>query len=508
MIHSPLRVLVAGFQHETNTFAPSLATWEAFNRGDGFPPYQRGDTMLSQLQDINIAIAGFVRVAREAGWEVLPSVWAGASPSSYVTTDAFERISADLLHDVQAAMAKGLDALYLDLHGAAVAEHADDAEGELLARVRACVGPHVPIVVSLDLHANITARMIELADALVSYRTYPHIDMADTGARAADLLKHRLRLGRRQAVAVHRLPFLIPLNAQSTWIQPAQGIYEQLGQLEAQAGAALSFCMGFPAADFAECGPVLWAHADEPEVAQSAAQALMSLASPPEQWRCDIPTAKAAVSQAMRLASAASHAQGPVVIADSEDNPGAGGDSNTTGLLHELVAQGAGRAFAQQVALGMLYDPQAAAAAHAAGVGAVIEMSVGQSVPTYAGPSPAPLHGRFTVRALSDGRTTLRGPMMTGAPVNLGPSACLDIDGVLIAVVSGKAQLLDRVLLAMVGIDAQAMRIIGVKSSNHFRADFTPMASQVLVCKSIAPMAADPGDLAWQHLPAHMRTRP
>jgi microcystin degradation protein MlrC len=500
------RILVAGFQHETNTFAPSLADWAAFNRGDGFPPYQRGAAMLETLQGVNIAIAGFLRVARAAGWAVIPSVWAGASPSSFVTQDAFERISADLLADLTAAQRSGLDAVYLDLHGAAVAEHAPDAEGELLARVRALVGPECPIVVSLDLHANVTARMLQLADALVAYRTYPHIDMADTGARAAQLLKDRWRLGQRPALAVHRLPFLIALNAQSTWTAPAQGLYEQLGQIEQQHGATLSFCPGFPAADFAECGPVLWAHADDAHRAQAAADAFLALAGETSQWRCAIPKAHDAVQEALALLT--DDEQAPVVIADTEDNPGAGGDSNTTGLLHALLEQGAGRRFPAQIAFGLVFDPDTAAAAHAAGVSVVIDVALGHSVPTYAGMSPAPLHGRFTVRALSDGRTTLQGPMMTGAPVNLGPSACLEIEGVLIAVVSGKAQLLDRCLLAMVGIDAEAMRIIGVKSSNHFRADFTPIASHVLVCKSIGPMAADPADLPWQHLPAHIRTTP
>jgi len=502
----PLRVLVAGFQHETNTFAPSLADWAAFNRGDGFPPYQRGEAMLRKLRPINIPIAGFVGVAETSGWQITPSIWAGASPSSYVTEDAFERISTDLLDDVRAALAQGLDAVYLDLHGAAVAQHVSDAEGELLARVRALVGPDRPIVASLDLHANVTARMFEQADALVSYRTYPHIDMADTGALAAELLKRRLRLGHRQAVAVHRFPFLISLNAQSTWTEPARGIYSHIPGLDDTHHAVLSFCMGFPAADFEECGPVLWAYADTEAHARSAADALLGQAGQAPIWRCDIPTAHDAVARALQLVT--SPDQAPVVIADSEDNPGAGGDSNTTGLLREFVAQGLGKRFPHRVAFGLLFDPEAAAAAHAAGVGGVIERGIGCSVPTHAGMSPAPLQGRFTVRALSDGRTVLTGPMMTGAPVNLGPSACLEIDGVLIAVVSGKAQLLDRVLLAMVGIDANAMQVIGVKSSNHFRADFTPMSSHVLVCKSIAPMAADPGDLPWKHLSPHTRTRP
>ena len=500
-----MRILIAGFQHETNTFAPSRADWAAFNRGDGFPAYQRGPAMLETLQDVNIPIAGFARAARERGWAVIPSGWAGASPSAHVTRDAFERISADLLADLRAALAAGLDAVYLDLHGAAVAEHADDAEGELLARVRALIGPDRPLVASLDLHGNITARMFELADALVAYRTYPHVDMADTGARAAALLARRLAIGRRQALAVRRFPYLIPLNAQSTWTQPAEGLYRRLGEIEAEHRASLSFCMGFPAADFAECSPVLWAHADTPAAASAAAHAFFAEASPPEQWRADVLNASDSVARALALAAQAS---APVVIADTEDNPGAGGDSNTTGLLHAFITQGAGRAFPGQVAFGLLFDPETALAAHQAGTGAYIERAIGRSVPIYSGMSPPPLAGRFKVRRLSDGRTTLRGPMMTGAPVNLGPSACLEIDGVLIAVVSGKTQLLDRVLLGMVGIDALAMRIIGVKSSNHFRADFTPIASHVLICKSGAPMAADPADLAWRHLSPLTRTRP
>ena len=177
-------------------------------------------------------------------------------------------------------------------------------------------------------------------------------------------------------------------------------------------------------------------------------------------------------------------------------------------MLHELVGQAAGKQFPHAVAIGLFNAPEVAQAAHAAGEGAVIECELGRSVPTYAGMSPPPLRARFTVRRLSDGHTRLQGPMMTGAPVALGPSACLELDGILIAVVSGKAQLLDRVLLAMVGIDATAMRIVCVKSSNHFRADFAPIASHVLICKSNAPMAADPADLAWTRLSPDVRTRP
>ena len=497
------RILIAGYQHETNTFAPSLADWAAFQTGENFPAYVRGQAMLEQLTGLNIPVGGFIDAARREGWQIVPSAWAGATPSSYVTRDAFERISAAILEDVRAAMLQGLDGVYLDLHGAAVAEHADDSEGELIARIRVLVGPRVPIVASLDLHANVTQRMLALSDGLVAYRTYPHIDMADTGERAAQLLRAHLQSGRKAEVQARRLPFLIPLNAQSTWMSPAREIYEELAAIEAQTGCMLSFCMGFPASDFAECGPVVWGHGG---AAQDAVQRLFELASAPQQWRPDFLPAHEAVQQALSVA--AQHTA-PVVVADTQDNPGAGGDSNTTGMLHALLAQGAGRQWPGQVALGLLYDPEAARKAHEAGVGAVLELALGQSVPTFTGQvSDPPLQGRFVVRALGEDVCEIKGPMMTGVKVRIGPCACLEIDGVLIAVASGKMQMLDRELFRAVGIQPEQMKLLVVKSSNHFRADFTPIASRVLVAKAAGPMAADPGDLPWKKLSPQTRTRP
>ena len=497
-------VFIAGFQHETNTFAPSLADWEAFNRGDAFPAYIRGEAMQTQFTGVNIPVGGFIDAAKRHGWQLWPSVWAGASPSSYVTRDAFERIATDLLQDLKQALSQGIDAVYLDLHGAAVAEHADDAEGELLARVRAIIGENMPLVASLDLHANVTQRMLATADALVAYRTYPHIDMAETGERAAELLQRRMRLGRREALTVHRLPYLISLNAQSTWLQPAKDIYAAIDDIDKAHHSVLSFCMGFAAADFEECAPVLWAYAGEAHQAQAAADALHQLAAPPAQWRIDFLEAREAVAQALALA--AQHTR-PVLIADTQDNPGAGGDSNTTGMLHALLQQGAGQRFPGAVALGLMYHPEVAAKAYAAGVGALIDVVLGVSVTTYSGMSDAPLSARARVVAISDGRCVLKGPMMRGMTSQLGQSACLDIEGVLVAVVSGKAQLFDREMLRILGITPEAMKLIVLKSSNHFRADFEPIASKVLVAKAIGPMAADPGDLPWRKLSAHTRTR-
>ncbi|WP_298925175.1 M81 family metallopeptidase [uncultured Ramlibacter sp.] len=499
-----MKILVAGYQHETNTFAPTKADWAAFNRGDSFPAFIHGQAMLDKLSGINIPIGGFIDAARTRGWQLVPSSWCGAIPSSYVTEDAFERISASILADVHKG---GFDAVYLDLHGAAVAEHVDDTEGELLARIRRVVGAAIPIVASLDLHANVTHRMLQEADALVAYRSYPHVDMAATGELAAQLLARRFQLGRREPLHFQRLPFLIPLNAQSTWMEPAKGVYEELLELDRDFDSVLSFCMAFPAADFAECAPMVWGHGAQ---AEAAVRRLAERVTEPTQWRLTTLDAADAVVHALALATNRSQ---PVVLADTQDNPGAGGDSNTTGMLHALLQQGAGRRFPGQVALGLLFDSEAAAMAAAAGVGATISTTLGKAVPTFTGNlSDPPVRGEFKVRAVHDGKVTLKGPMMTGLTVHLGPCACLEIDGVLVAVASGKKQMLDRELFRMVGITPEAMKLIVVKSSNHFRADFTPLvadaATDILVAKAAGPMAADPADLPWKHLPASTRRRP
>jgi microcystin degradation protein MlrC len=497
------RILIAGYQHETNTFAPSLADWAAFNCGESFPAYMRGQTVIDQMTGINMPISGFMDAAKRWQWDLVPSVWAGATPSSYVTQDAFEKIAAAILEDIRNALPKGLDGIYLDLHGAAVAEHADDSEGELLARIRQLVGPSMPIVASMDLHANVTQGMLAQSDALVSYRTYPHIDMANTGELAAQLMQRRLKLGRKEPMFARRFPFLISLNAQSTWMEPAKTAYEQLLALDRESGVMLSFCMGFPASDFDECGPVVWGHGQH---AEKVVEQLFAAISEPSVWRPQWLPAREAVVHALATAS---RSAAPVVIADTQDNPGAGGDSNTTGMLHALLQQGAGKAFPGQVALGLMFDPDTAQMAFEAGVGAQINCYLGKAVPIFTGQlSDPPLQGRFTVKAISDGRCVLKGPMMTGVAVQMGPSACLEIEGILIAVVSGKVQLLDRELLRTVGIHAEQMKLVVVKSSNHFRADFTPIASEVLIAKAPGPMAADPADLPWQKLNPLMQRQP
>lgn len=503
-----MRIFVAGFHHETNTFAPSVADWAAFGAGAGYPAYARGAAMLEQMSGGSLAIAGFVREARARGWTLVPSVWAGAMPSNRVSADALARIRDEMLADLREALRDGLDGMLLDLHGAAVAEGADDAEGELLACLRAVAGPSLPIVASLDLHANVTRRMLTHASAMTAYRTYPHVDMVATGERAAQMLARRLVPGApARRTHARRVPFLLPLNAQCTLMEPAASVIAQLQRLEANADLELSFAMGFSAADFAECGPVLFGHGTDAAALQRAVDTLHEeVCARRREWSAELLAPAEAVARALSLAGPG---YGPVVIADTQDNPGAGGDANTTGMLHALRAAGTGRLLDGGVALGLLFDPDSAGAACAAGIGARLQLSIGRAVPTWAGTfTDPPLRGEARVLAVHDGNLPLHGPMTAGATARLGPCACVEVDGIRVLLASAKAQMLDLDLFRFLGVEPDAMRLLVVKSSVHFRAAFAPIASHILVAKAPGPMPADPGDLPWRHLDPATSPRP
>src|SRR5579872_7226160 len=177
------RIAIGGFLHETNTFAPTKASYADFVHGGGWPSMTGGGDLLKVMRNINVGLAGFVGEAEMRGWELVPTIFAAASPCAHVTMDAYERIARAIVKGIRSA--GRIDAVYLDLHGAMVSEYYDDGEGELLRHVRQVIGTDLPLVASLDLHANVTPEMVHHADALIAYRTYPHVDMADTGRAAA-----------------------------------------------------------------------------------------------------------------------------------------------------------------------------------------------------------------------------------------------------------------------------------------------------------------------------------
>jgi microcystin degradation protein MlrC len=490
-------IAVGGMQHETNTFAPSKADYAAFEAGGGWPSIQRGEPLFEAVAGANLPVQGAIEVLRARGHTLVPLTWAAASPSAHVTQHAFETIVGDLLDRLRAA--GKVDGVYLDLHGAMVCEHVDDGEGEILRRVRECVGPQVPVVASLDLHANVTRQMVEQADALTIYRTYPHVDMAETGGRAATLLDRMLSEGRRPAKAFRQFDYLTGIPSQCSFIEPCKSLYGRIADIERRHRASIDFAPGFPMADFPECGMSVVAYASDVATAQAALKEIGdAVAAAEPDFALELLSPDEAVQRAMKTGAPGA----PTVLADTQDNPGAGGNGDTTGLLAALI-----RHRAPDAVLGLLCDAASAARAHEAGLGATTEFRLG-AISGVQG--HVPVVARFTVERLGDGKFTCTGPMFRGFRMALGPMALLreQQSGVRVVVASRKTQAADQEMFRHLGIEPVRQRILALKSSVHFRADFQPIAREVLVVQSPGPALADPVDFAWTRLRPGIRMRP
>jgi microcystin degradation protein MlrC len=493
------RIAIGGFQHESHSFAPLPTGWAQFLHPGGFPRLQRSATLLDALRGTSLPSAGAIAAAEAAGAAIAPLVWCMANPAGPVTPDAFERIAALLVAALSDALEEGpLDGVFLELHGAMVAVDFPDAEGELLRRVRAVVGPTVPIAASLDPHANKTAAMVACSDLLVPYRTYPHVDQKETGALATRLLLEMIGSGRRPAKLHWPLDFWTPLPGQCTMVAPmAEVMAERVRIAEASPGIVeLGFCFGFPYADFPGCGMAIAAYAEtEAQAAEATAALARFIAAKEADFAKGAIPAAEAVAEAKRLAAGAGR---PVVLADTQDNPGGGGHGDTTGLLAELIAQQA-----EGAVLGLINDAESAAACHAAGEGASLPLSLGGRS------DGAPLAVTATVERLSDGRFTLTGPMGRGNPADLGPSALIRVaPGIRVILVSRKMQAHDQALFTHLGVEPAAQTILVLKSSVHFRAHFQPIAEAVLVAAAPGPVVADPAVLPFRNLRDGLRLRP
>ena len=489
------RIAVGGFQHETNTFAPLHATLADFEQADAWPGLTEGNPLFEAVKGINLPAAGFIDEARSLAHELVPLLWCSAQPSAHVTRDAFEKICQRML--AKLADALPVDAVYLDLHGAMVAEHIEDADGEVLARVRQLVGNSIPVVASLDFHANVSARMVECADGLVSYRSYPHVDMTETGVRAAALL-HDLLQQRAPAKFHTSLPFLIPLTSQCTLVEPLSSLMARAQSLERDPVMSLCFTPGFPAADVPECGPSIFGYARDPELLASAARTLVGMALEREpEFALDLIN----VEQATRLARDADVPRDrPLILADTQDNPGAGGNADTMSLLKALIA-----ARVESVLAGVIWDAEAAARAHAAGRGASLDLALGAR---SGFPGETPLVARFTVEQLGDGRFIGTGPFYRGGRFELGPMALLRTGNTRIVVATRKQQAADTAMFRHVGAEPFAARVLVLKSSVHFRADFGDQASRIVIVEAPGPNVADPSRLPFRRLPADKRLTP
>jgi microcystin degradation protein MlrC len=492
-----MRIAVGGFLHESHSFAAHPTTYRDFLEPGGFPPLCHGEGLVNSLRDTSVPAAGAISVIEAEGATIVPLAWGFANPAGPVQDEAFERIAAVNCALLSMALDDGpLDGVYLDLHGAALVDSFPDAEGELLRRVRAIIGPTLPLTISLDPHANLTEAMVNLADVVVPFRTYPHVDMKEAGARAARLLFERIRRGAPWNRAFRTLDFWIPIGAQCTLVSPMDQVMSERAMIGGRPNVIeLAFCFGFPYADFFGCGPALAAYANTQDEAEKAADQFLGIVAAREpEFTQELLSSSDAVTEAKRRIATSA---GPIVIADTQDNPGGGGHGDTTELLAELVRQKARGAL-----VCLINDRQSAASCHAAGEGATISLSLG-------GKSDGlPFQCSARVERLTNGRFTLTGPMGAGNPGNLGPTALIDIDGVKVIVVTRKMQALDQAIIRHVGIEPSACPILVLKSSVHFRADFGPIAGHVIVAVAPGPVVADPATLNFRHVRADIRRRP
>ncbi len=482
------KIAVAGFQHETNTFAPQPTTFEIFEERGAWPELTRGESLIKRFLGLNLPISGFISACNH---KVEPILWAAAEPGGFVENDAFELITNEIVDGI---INSRPDAVYLDLHGAMVTRKYDDGEAEILRRIREAAGYDLPLAVSLDLHGNLSKSFFDLADLVTIYRTYPHVDLAETGARAADLLSVALKKPLKKAW--RRANFLIPVTAQGTDYQPSKNIYNYIDKISQNEVASIDLAMGFPPADIPELGPVIVAYDQSQKVANDSVEKVFKKLLEAEPIYNDrLVSAEDAVADAVKSIN------GPVVIADVQDNPGAGGTGDTTGLISALI-----KAKASDAILSMLYDPDTAEAAHKGGVGSEIDVSLGGKYTTYS----KPIKCKVLIEAISDGRFLFTGPMFGGSHADLGPVALLKIFDTSIRVVVGskRAQNADQEMFRVVGLEPCQHKIICVKSAMHFVADYKRVSKNIIFATSPGANPCNLTEIPYERLLPGIRLGP
>jgi len=462
-----MRILSAGIQHETNTFATTPTTTADFSRDSHLgEEFAGGDAIVARYQDTNTIHGGYLVGAAAAGFEIVTLFNVHACPSGMVTRDCFEELVGEMISRITAALPA--DGVLLDLHGAMVTEEFEDAEAEIVRRVCEVVGESTPVVVTLDLHANISRPLVQRSTVIVGFDTYPHVDMGDRGREAALLIKRIVAGEVQPQQAFVQLPMLTVPPMQCTLREPMAGIVEQLNALEQRPGIlTATIAMGFPFADIACMGVSVLVTSDgDMGVAEAAADEIAG-------WLWDARTALqphlVAVEKAMEIAAVA---DGLVILADGSDNPGGGAPCDGTVALQAMID-----ADFQGGIVGLIVDPETVQQAVVAGVGEVVEVCLGGKTDTLHGES---VMATAEVLALSDGEYVYGGAMAQGISDTLGPTTLLKIGGVQVIVSSLRKQLIDRNMAATVGVDFADFKLLVLKSAVHFRADIGPLAELIL----------------------------
>jgi len=473
-----MRFVVAQMQHETNTFSPVPTPWEAFGKHGPW----LGREALEAVEGTRVPMAAFVDLAREARAEIVTPVAAWAHPSGPVDGAAYDRICA-LIRD---AVRAGCDAVLLDLHGAMVVEgRTDDGEGTLLEAIRA-VAPRMPIAVSLDLHANVTERMVRNCDVIAGYKTYPHVDGYEAAALAGGVLLRYLKGEVRPVMAWGNRPLLAHTLRQNTGEAPMRDFVAAARAAERAGMLAATAFGGFQLADIPEAGisAVVVADGDR-AAAQAACDAILDAA-----WRRKEDFVyrgrplEEALAEAKRLADASG---GPVLLLDHADNCMSGATQDSMHVLDAALRMGLAG-----IAMGPVRDPEAVARMVEAGIGNRVTLAVGGKADMPAiGRKGQPMELTGVVRNVTDGEYTITGPQFTGTRCYMGRTAVLDTGKAKIVVTERNQEPWDRGVFESAGIRPEDARYLLLKSRMYFRPVFLPIAKGAVLCDGVGVASSD-----------------
>ena len=480
-----MRIVLAQMKHETNTFSPVPTPLGRFGHGRAGP--LEGPEALEEFRGTGSALGAFIDLAERAGADIALPIAAQAWPSGRVAQDAYEHIAGRIVE----AVGRGCDALLLDLHGAMVTERHDDGEGELLARIRR-VAPKVPIGVAHDMHANLFPAAARTATTLAGYQTYPHVDMYETGVRAAAPIFALLKKQLTPAVAFGHRPMLPHVMRQSSLDSPNREIQQRARDMEKSGALSATFFVGFPHADipYAGVSAVVVTDNDQP-LAQRYCDELLDMAWSARRQFVYVPEPlEASLRKAKDIGAK------PVVLLDHYDNCASGGTMDTMAVLGAILDAGL-----EEVAAFAVCDPQAVAQMQAAGVGARVNLELGGKLDMPAiGQRGAPRSVTGVVKRIVEGRYRNEGPMARGETVDMGPSAVLDTGRVEIVVISRQVEPYDIATWRHLGIDPREKRYLMLKSRVHWRAGLGHIARATIECAGVGVCTSDYGQLRFRRV--------
>ncbi len=473
-------IAIGGIMHESNTFSKIPTDFEAFS-------HTIGDNLLSVWKDTHHEMAGFIQGVEQHDYTAHPTLMATATPAGPVTDDAFDKLT-DMLTQKLKAISQ-LDGLLLALHGAMVVESYPDGDGEVLKRLRDTFGESLPIVVTLDHHANVSQQIVNKSTALIIYKTNPHIDQRQRGLQAAELIMRILREEVTPTQALAKPPMLLNILYQNTSAKPMRPIIKEAEQLERDANILVAnVAAGYPYADVYESGPSFVAVTDDnPQLAQTEANRLSDMLwNVHDQLTLNLPDAADAVRQAI------SSNQHPVILVEMGDNIGGGSPGDSTIILAELLRQKASGFVV------ILCDPESVRTCIQVGVGNEISLQVGGKTDNLHGKSVA-IQGK--VRLIHDGHFIETEPRHGGQKYhNQGLTSVVAIGDSLVVLTSNRQTPFSLQQLLSLGIDPKAMRMIVVKAAIAYRAAYEPIAGEIIEVDTPGLTAVNPLHFKYRHV--------